>query len=106
MSTQNKDKSTPLHLAASSRLALKGTIMRLLRHGANVDATDSESHTPLGFASSAGNSWIAKLLSDHLMRRWLGTVCIVTYLFLGYRKVLWIFDANVDWNRSSYEIVA
>ena len=64
--SRNGNQSTPLHLAASSHLALKGTIVRLLlRHGANIDAKDDEGRTPLEIASSEGNSWIAKLLSDH-----------------------------------------
>jgi ankyrin repeat protein len=70
VNAQNKDLSTPLHLAASSRLALEGTIVRLLlRHGANPDATDREGRTSLEIASSAGNSWIAKVLSDYRERR-------------------------------------
>ena len=70
VNAQNKNQSTPLHLAASSRLALEGTIIRLLlKHGANADAKDSEGRTPLDIASSEGNSWIAKLLSDHHARR-------------------------------------
>jgi ankyrin repeat protein len=64
------NQSTPLHLAASSRLALEGTIVHLLlQHGANVDAKDSEGRTPLDVAFLEGNSWIAKLLSDHQARR-------------------------------------
>lgn len=67
---QNMNQSTPLHLAASSHLALEGTVVRLLlQHGANADAKDSEGRTPLDIASSEGNSWIAKLLSDHCARR-------------------------------------
>ena len=66
----NRDGSTPLHVAASSRLALESTIVRLLlRHGANVDATDSKGRTPLDVASLEGNSWIAKVLSDCKERR-------------------------------------
>ena len=66
----NQDGSTPLHMAALSRLALEGTIVRLLlRHGANTDAMDCEGRTPLDLASSKGNSWIAKLLSDYKERR-------------------------------------
>ncbi|KAN0136167.1 Ankyrin repeat-containing domain protein [Lactarius tabidus] len=69
VNAQNKDLSTPLHLAASSRLALEGTIVRLLlRHGANIDVTDKEGRTPLEIATSAGNSWIAKVLSDYQTR--------------------------------------
>jgi ankyrin repeat protein len=69
LNAQNKNQSTPLHLAASSRLALNGTIVcLLLARGANVDAKDSEGRTPREVASSAGNSWIEKLLSDHLAR--------------------------------------
>ena len=70
VNAQNVTQSTPLHLAASSHLALEGTIVRLLlRHGANIVAKDSEGRTPLEIASSEGNSWIAKLLSDHQARR-------------------------------------
>ena len=70
VNVQNENQSTPLHLAASSRMALKGTIVRLLlTHDANVDAKDSEGRTPLEIAASAGNSWIEKLLSDHLAKR-------------------------------------
>jgi ankyrin repeat protein len=70
VNAQNRDLSTPLHLAASSRLALEGTIVRLLlRHGANIDSTDSEGRTPLDITSSAGNSWIVKVLSDHRAMR-------------------------------------
>ena len=66
----NREGSTPLHVAASSRLALESTIVRLLlRHGANVDATDNEGRTPLDIASSEGNSWIARVLSDYKERR-------------------------------------
>jgi ankyrin repeat protein len=69
INAQNMNLSTPLHLAASSHRALKGTIVRLLlRHGANVDAKDREGRTPLEIASSEGNTWIAKLLSDHHSR--------------------------------------
>ena len=66
----NREGSTPLHVAASSRLALEGTIVRLLlRHGANLEATDSKGQTPLDVASSEGNTWIAKVLSDYKERR-------------------------------------
>lgn len=66
----NGNQSTPLHLAASSHLALEGTIVRLLlQHGANIDAKDSEGHTPFEIASSEGNWWIAKVLSDYQARR-------------------------------------
>ena len=70
VNAQNANRSTPLHLAASSRLALEGTIVRLLlRHGANAYAKDREGRTPLDVALLEGNSWIAKLLSDHDSRR-------------------------------------
>ena len=70
VNAQNGNRSTPLHIAASSHLALEGTIVRLLlRHGANIDAKDSEDCTPLDIALLEGNSWIAKLLSDHNSRR-------------------------------------
>ena len=70
VNAQNGDQSTPLHLAAGSRLALEGTIVRLLlRRGANADAKDSEGRTPLDIALLEGNSWIAKLLSEHDARR-------------------------------------
>lgn len=69
VNAQNGNKSTPLHLAASSRLVLEGTIVRLLlRHGANLDVKDNEGRTPLEIATAAGNSWIAKLLSDYHAR--------------------------------------
>jgi ankyrin repeat protein len=69
VNAQNGSKSTPLHLAASSHLALEGTIVRLLlSHGANIEVKDSEGRTPVEIASTAGNSWIEKLLSDHLRR--------------------------------------
>ena len=70
VNAQNVNGSTPLHVAASSHLALEGTIVRLLlRRGANVDAKDSEGRTPLDIALLEGNSWITKLLSDHNSRR-------------------------------------
>ena len=70
VNAQNANRSTPLHLAASSRLALEGTIVRLLlRHGANAYAKDREGRTPLDVALLEGNSWIAKLLSDHNSKR-------------------------------------
>ncbi|KAH8977324.1 ankyrin repeat-containing domain protein [Lactarius deliciosus] len=66
VNAQNGDQSTPLHLAASSRLAVEGNVVRLLlKHGANVDAKDGDGRTPLQVASSEGHYWIAKLLSDH-----------------------------------------
>ena len=66
VNAKDANQSTPLHLAAASRLNLEGTIVRLLlKHGANADAKNSEGQTPLDRASSEGNSWIAKLLSDH-----------------------------------------
>ena len=69
VNAQNEFRSTPLHLAASSLLALKGTIVRLLlKHGADIDAVDSKGRTPYEIAKSEGNSWIAKLLSDHHAR--------------------------------------
>jgi ankyrin repeat protein len=71
VNAQNRKRSTPLHLAASSRLDLDGTIVRLLlRHGANVGAKDGEGRTPLEIALVEGNSWIAKLLLEHNARRW------------------------------------
>ena len=70
VNAQNGNQSTPLHLAAASRLALEGTVVRLLlRHGANAHAKDSEGRTPLDIALLEGNSWIAKLLSEHDARR-------------------------------------
>jgi ankyrin repeat protein len=69
VNAQNGKQSTPLHLSASSRLALEGTVVRLLlQHGANVDAKDGEGRTPFEIASLKGNSWIAKLLSEHNAR--------------------------------------
>ena len=66
VNAKDANQSTPLHLAASSRLKLEGTIVRLLlKRGAKVDAKDSEGRTPFDVASAEGNSWIAKLLSDH-----------------------------------------
>ena len=66
----NRDGSTPLHMAASSRLALESTIVcLLLLHGANIDAMDSKGRTPLDIATSEGNSWIAKVLSDYKEKR-------------------------------------
>ena len=57
--------STPLHLAASSQLALKGNVVRLLlSHGANVGAKDERDRTPLQIASSRGLLEIVELLSD------------------------------------------
>ena len=48
----------------------KGTIVRLLlRHGTNIDAIDSKDWTPLDIATSEGNSWIAKALSDYKEKR-------------------------------------
>ncbi len=70
VNAQNGNQSTPLHLAASSHLALEGNIVRLLlKHSANSGAKDSEGRTPLQIASSEGHSWIAMLLSDHHARR-------------------------------------
>ena len=70
VNTPNRDGLTPLHMAASSRLALEGTVvLLLLRHGANADATDNEGRTPLDIAALEGNSWIAKLLSDYKEKR-------------------------------------
>ena len=70
VNAENGNRSTPLHLAAGSRLALEGTVVRLLlRHGANVYAKDGEGRTPLEIALLEGNSWIAKLLSEHDERR-------------------------------------
>ena len=70
VNAQNRNQSTPLHLAAASCLALEGTVVRLLlQHGANADAKDSEGRTPLDIALLEGNSWIAKLLSEHDVRR-------------------------------------
>ena len=66
VNAKDANQSTPLHLAASSCLKPEGTIVRLLlKRGAKIDAKDSEGRTPLDIASSEGNSWIAKLLSDH-----------------------------------------
>ena len=70
VNAKDANQSTPLHLAASSQLKLEGTIVRLLlKRGAKVDAKDSEGRTPLDVAYSEGNSWIAKVLSDHCARR-------------------------------------
>jgi ankyrin repeat protein len=70
VNAQNGNQSTPLHLAAASRLALEGTVVRLLlHHGANPNAKDSEGRIPLEIALLEGNSWIAKLLSEHDARR-------------------------------------
>ena len=70
VNAKDANQSTPLHLAASSRLKLEGTIVRLLlKRGAKVDAKDNEGRTPLDIASSEGNSWIAKLLSDHCAKK-------------------------------------
>ena len=70
VNAEDANQSTPLHLAASSRLKLEGTIVRLLlKYGAKVNAKDSGGRTPLDIATSEGNSWIVKLLSDHCARK-------------------------------------
>jgi ankyrin repeat protein len=64
VNAQDERHSTPLHLAASSHLALQGNVVHLLlSHGANAGAKDDRGRTPFQIASSEGLSEIAELLS-------------------------------------------
>ena len=69
VNAQDVKQLTPLHLAASSRLALKGNVVHLLlSHGANVDAKDGRGRTPFQIALSRGLSEVAELLADYQVR--------------------------------------
>ena len=60
---ENKDGSTPLHLAVSSWN--RAIFRKLLDHGANANAKDKDGWTPLHQASFEGETRTVSLLLDH-----------------------------------------
>ena len=76
---QNKEGSTPLHLA--SRYGSVGVARFLLEHGADVTTEDNEGLTPLHLASREGYIDVENLLIEHgadvTARYYLGNITLV-----------------------------